>query len=89
MSLIDTITTYEDKGIATVHPELNMRLEQIQRCIDALEGTDIIKAKGETYLPILGSQTIDEYDAYKTRATFLGATERTSVVMIVSIISVN
>lgn len=82
MSLIDVITKYEDQGIATVHPELRSRLPQIQRCIDAIEGSDIIKAKGEEYLPILGSQDSGEYDAYKLRANFLGATERTSIVMV-------
>jgi hypothetical protein len=79
-------TEVEDRGIATVHPQLKERLAQIYRCRDAIRGTDAIKGAGDLYLPRLGDQAEDEYEAYKTRANFLGATERTVSVMVGSLL---
>lgn len=41
-----------------------------ERCRDVIAGEDAVKAKGPTYLPMLGGQNVGEYDAYKLRATF-------------------
>lgn len=49
----------------------------INRARDVLSGEDAIKAAGTKYLPRLDSQSDAEYEAYKTRASFLGATSRT------------
>src|ERR1017187_3587233 len=44
---------------------------------DVLAGEDAVKAAGTKYLPRMDSQSDGEYDAYKTRASFFGATART------------
>lgn len=64
------------------HPEYTARQSQWQRCADVMEGSDAVKAQGETYLPRLEGQQQnvkgkDEYHAYKTRALFYNATART------------
>lgn len=82
---LNEYTETEDRGIATVHPQLRERLPQIYRCRDTILGTDHVKAQGELYLPKLGSQDEGEYDAYRLRANFLGATERTVAVMVGSL----
>lgn len=66
------------------------RVDEWQRCRDALAGTDAIKAAGERYLPRLAGQgivsyadeygfayTVNEYDAYRDRALWYNATLRT------------
>lgn len=63
--------------ITTPHPQYTAHLSQWQRCRDAVDGSDAIKARGETYLPKLGGQTEDEYTAYKMRALWYGASGRT------------
>lgn len=83
---LNEFTDTEDRGIATIHPQLKERLPQILRCRDTILGTDRVKALGTEYLPKLGSQTTDEYEAYKLRANFLGATERTVAVMVGSLL---
>lgn len=81
-----TYTENEDRGIATIHPQLKERLYQIYRCRDTIKGTDYVKNGGTLYLPKLGDQSQSEYEAYKTRANFLGATERTVSVMVGSLL---
>jgi len=44
---------------------------------DAIAGERTIKERGTTYLPKLSGQTDEEYNAYRTRAMFFGATGRT------------
>jgi hypothetical protein len=41
-------------------------------------GEDAVKAAGERYLPRLDSQSQDEYNAYRARASFFNATARTA-----------
>lgn len=55
------------------------RLPQWQRCRDARAGSDAIKNKGVIYLPAPSGFQNDplQYAAYKTRAMFYAATERT------------
>jgi hypothetical protein len=43
-----------------------------------MKGTDEVKNKGTEYLPRLDNQTWQQYEAYKTRAMFYGASKRTS-----------
>lgn len=47
------------------------------KCRDAHEGEDAVKAKGTTYLPKLNGQSKDEYANYTDRAQFFNATNRT------------
>ena len=44
---------------------------------DALEGQDAVKASGEKYLPMLGGQTPQEYQAYLKRAQYVNSSART------------
>lgn len=59
------------------HPSFSSNLPKWQRCRDAVDGSDAIKARGAEYLPRLGEQTDDEYNAYKMRALWYGAAART------------
>lgn len=59
------------------HPQYLQFSERWHRCRDAYEGSDAVKARGESYLPRLDSQSNNEYEAYKTRALWYGATART------------
>lgn len=63
--------------VNTPHPEYDMHHQQWIRCRDTAGGTDAIKDKAGTYLPSLTGQTSSEYGAYKDRALFYGATNRT------------
>ncbi len=62
--------------IDSVHPKYQMRLSQWQKCRDAFEGEDAIKAAGVTYLPKLKGQTDDDYKSYKKRALFYSITSK-------------
>ena len=59
------------------HPEYKARAEDWIKCRDAFEGQSAIKAAGVKYLPKLSEQTIDDYNAYKTRALFYSITSKT------------
>lgn len=63
--------------VTTVHPEVTRRQAQGQRCRDTNEGEDAVKAAGVQYLPRLSKQSSAEYEAYKGRALWYGATSRT------------
>lgn len=63
--------------VNTPHPEHSAHVNQWQRCRDAVDGSDAIKARGAEYLPRLSGQTDDEYNAYKMRALWYGASART------------
>lgn len=63
--------------VETTHADYNARSYQWRRCRDAFNGSDAIKASGQQYLPKLPSQSGDEYEAYKFRALWYGATFRT------------
>ncbi len=60
------------------HPDYDAMLPFWVRVRDVVSGEDAIKAAGEKYLPRLTQQSDDDYDAYKTRATFFNATARTA-----------
>jgi hypothetical protein len=68
--------------INSQHPEYQRTLPQWTRCRDAVEGQDVIKAKGDSYLPRLSGHFepntgAQAYEAYKGRALWFGATDRT------------
>ena len=63
--------------IDTTHAEYRARADQWTRCRDAFAGGDAVKQATTRYLPMLDSQTPDEYDAYRLRALWYGATART------------
>lgn len=63
--------------VESTHAEYTARLDQWRRCRDAYDGADAIKAGGEYYLPQLPSQDAREYEGYKQRALWYGATFRT------------
>jgi hypothetical protein len=63
--------------VDTTHTQYDAATDRWKRCRDAFDGTDAVKAAGDTYLPILSKQDNAEYDAYKGRALWFGATERT------------
>jgi len=48
-----------------------------QKCQDARDGEDAVKAAGETYLPKLGGQNDDQYSAYKMRSRYHNAFAKT------------
>ncbi len=61
----------------TTHPDYDNNVAAWLRARDVIAGDDAIKAAGTRYLPRLDSQTDDEYDGYKSRASFFNATART------------
>ena len=48
-----------------------------QRCRNVMGGEDEVKKAGAAYLPMLGGQEPEQYEAYKTRAMYYNATART------------
>src|SRR5688572_2168560 len=63
--------------VDTQHPEYLAMFALWERARAAFAGEDIIKALGEKFLPKPSGMNDDEYDAYKTRASFYNATART------------
>lgn len=59
------------------HDEYAKALTKWSRCRDAISGQDAVHAGGPRYLPKLSDQTADEYQAYKDRTPWYGATGRT------------
>ena len=64
-------------GVTTRHPQYAENEGKWQKCRDAFDGSEAVKARGETYLPKLGGQSSDDYDAYSERALYYNATART------------
>lgn len=63
--------------VDTHHEEYDEYYAQWERCEHAAEGQDEIHEYGIEYLPRLSGQTDQEYKAYKQRALFYNATQRT------------
>ena len=63
--------------VSIKHADYSARCAQWERCRDAYEGSDAVKAKSETYLDKLPVQDSEEYEKYKRRALWYGATART------------
>jgi len=64
--------------VNSTHPDYDASLPAWLRARDVIAGEDAVKAAGIKYLPRLDSQTDDEYNAYKSRASFFNATSRTA-----------
>ena len=60
------------------HPDYVEMLPVWSRARDVIAGEDAVKAAGEKYLPRLDSQSDQEFDAYRARASFFNATARTA-----------
>jgi Domain of unknown function (DUF4055) len=65
------------KKLDTRRQESADMLDTWQKCRDVREGQTAIHKAGERYLPKLSGQEKQEYDAFKKRAQFYGATSRT------------
>ncbi len=63
--------------ITSTHPLYDANIGRWQRCRDAYNGEDAVKAAGKKYLPPLGDQESAEYEAYKLRALYYEAVGRT------------
>ncbi len=64
--------------VTTSRLEYNAMRSIWQKCRDAADGEDTVKAEGTRYLPKLGpDQDEAKYEAYKMRASFYNATGRT------------
>lgn len=63
--------------VNTVHPKYAKRRNAWKLCRTFREGEEAVKAEGETFLPSLTGQDDDEYYAYKMRAMFYSAMDRT------------
>lgn len=63
--------------LETPHPDYTRYYGVWTRIRDCLAGEDAVKARGDVYLPKLGGQDGNQYDAYKARAMFYGASGRT------------
>ena len=64
-------------AVDSKHEEYEEHYDQWERCEHAAEGQDEIHEYGVKYLPRLSGQTDQEYKAYKKRALFYNATQRT------------
>lgn len=58
------------------HPQYSKAAPRWQKMRDVLDGEEAIKEGGKMYLPALEEQTPNDYEAYKTRAQFFNATQR-------------
>lgn len=63
--------------VNTTHGLYNARVEQWTRCRDAYNGADAVKSRGVAYLPMLELQDANQYDSYRKRTLWYGATGRT------------
>src|SRR3954451_7235219 len=64
--------------VNNTHPDYDASLPDWLRGRDVLAGEDAVKSAGEKYLPRLDSQSDQEFDAYRARASFFNATARTA-----------
>lgn len=81
--MVDTNISKGEKGFVTTdnvaakHPDYVFRKGQWDKCRHCAEGEDAVKDNGVRYLPQLKGQSLQEYSAYKSRASFYAATGRT------------
>ena len=64
--------------VNSTHPDYDVNAAAWLRARDVFAGEDAVKSAGERYLPKLDSQSTDEYNAYRARASFFNATARTA-----------
>jgi hypothetical protein len=63
--------------IDTTHEQYDSIVARAKRVRDAIDGQECVHAGGKLYLPMLTEQTVDQYNAYRDRAGWYGATGRT------------
>lgn len=63
--------------IDTRHRDYTRMSPKWKRCRDVMAGQDAVHAAGESYLPKLKEQEMEDYDSYRKRAGFYNATWRT------------
>lgn len=63
--------------IDSPHPLYAQNINSWKRCRDAYAGEEAVKTAGAEYLPKLGGQSAQEYEAYKMRALYFEAVGRT------------
>lgn len=68
-------------SVEAVDDDYTKRAPQWQRCRDAFEGSDAVKAKPAKYLTRMESHNDSEFADYVARASFLPATEKTLTVL--------
>lgn len=68
--------------VDTQHPDYTKYATVWRMMRDTIEGHRVINAAGQTYLPALTDQTIQEYKAYLKRAVFFNAVGRVSEALI-------
>lgn len=71
--------------IDTKYPGYQLAKEKSEMVRDFANGEHAVKSKGDVYLPRLGGQNSDDYNAYKLRGYVVPAVEPTSTAMIGSI----
>ncbi|TAK99641.1 MAG: DUF4055 domain-containing protein [Verrucomicrobia bacterium] len=64
--------------VDSTHSDYDANLSAWLRARDVLAGEDAIKTAANKYLPKLDSQSSDEFNAYRARASFFNATARTA-----------
>lgn len=64
-------------AVNSQHEQYSEMLPIWQRCEDAVEGQCEVHKAGQKYLPALKDQSVDDYNAYKLRASFFNASGRT------------
>jgi hypothetical protein len=64
--------------VNSTHLDYDTNAAAWSRARDVFAGEDAIKSAGERYLPKLDSQSTEEYNAYRARASFFNATARTA-----------
>jgi hypothetical protein len=60
--------------VNTTHPDYERMSDQWKNCRDTVAGSKAIKDAGVRYLPRLKDQNDEDYQAYKQRASWMGAT---------------
>ena len=63
--------------VNTMHPEYDLYSSKWAKVRDSIAGEERVKELGSTYLPVLIGQSDAEYNGYKMRAMFYGASART------------
>lgn len=63
--------------VNSCHPEFEANIDLWRKCRDVISGEEVVKEAGIKYLPMLDGSEQVEYDAYKTRALFYSAADRT------------
>lgn len=76
-----------DDEIGTTHPTYDALKAMREKCRDVVSGQDVIKRKGEKYLPRLDGQDQDQYNKYRQRALFfsIGAKSLQAIVGMASL----